>query len=484
MLWPRRGHCGRVHGQLVTGNGQRPPNEQRVAGSGQRLSVLAVMMLGACIALPAQTTSGRCTRFEFRNTPNTRLAYQRLPSGNQNIFIGAGVNAYCALQNLTIIADSAEHYGDVGVWYLIGRVRYAEPRVDVTSRRATYWTREDRLLAEGDVVATLPSGTVMRGPRVEYWREVPNVRPRARIEATGRPTIRLVQRDTTANAPPRADTVDVTANIVLMDGDSLVYTSGKVEISRPDIIARGDSAFMDSGREFARLMRDPSVEGRGDRPFTLTGIVIDVWSKQRALERVLAAGSGKATSRDLHLTADSIDLRMTAKQLSRGYAWGPRRAVAESPGHRLIADSLDILMPNQRLAEVRAVRRAYAESAPDSTKLPPGTARDWLRGDTVFAYFDTTARTAGDTSSGPRLRSLLARGNARAFYHLPPDDPRARQAALNYVVGRMITVSLQSQGVQTVSVAGKASGAYLQPSAGRRPAADTTTTPRAPTGTP
>lgn len=445
-----------------------------------------MMTLGAAIAVPAQTTSGRCTRFEFRNTPNTRLSYQRLPSGNQNIFIGAGVNAYCALQNLTILADSAEHYGDVGVWYLIGRVRYAEPRVDVTSRRATYWTREDRLLAEGDVVATLPSGTVMRGPRVEYWRETPNVRPRARIEATGRPTVRLVQRDTTlpANAPPRADTVNVTANVIILDGDSLVYTSGKVEISRPDLIARGDSAFMDSGKEFARLMREPSVEATGARPFTLTGTVIDVWSKQRAIDRVLAAGAGKATSRDLLLTADSIDLRMTAKQLSRGYAWGPRRAVAESPGHRLIADSLDILMPGQRLTEVRAVRRAYAESAPDSTKLPPGTARDWLRGDTVFAYFDTTARAAGDTSGGPRLRSLRARGNARAFYHLPPDDPRARQAALNYVVGRMITVSLQNQGVQRVSVAGQASGAYLQPSTGRRPAPDSGAAPKPPAGRP
>ena len=473
MGWMRRIFSRRSHGQ-------------RVAGSGQRLLALVAMTLGASVSVDGQTTSGRCTRFEFRNTPNTRLSYQRLPSGNQNIFIGAGVNAYCALQNLTIIADSAEHYGDVGVWYLIGRVRYAEPRVDVTSRRATYWTREDRLLAEGDVVATLPSGTVMRGPRVEYWRETPNVRPRARIEATGRPTVRLVQRDTIApaNAPKKADTVNVTANVIIMDGDSLVYTSGKVEISRPDLVARGDSAFMDSGKEFARLMREPSVEATGERPFTLTGTVIDVWSKQRSLDRVLAAGAGKATSRDLLLTADSIDLRMTAKQLSRGYAWGPRRAVAESPGHRLIADSLDILMPNQRLSEVRAVRRAYAESAPDSTKLPPGTARDWLRGDTVFAYFDTTARAAGDTAGGPRLRSLRARGNARAFYHLPPDDPRARQAALNYVVGRMITVSLQSQGVQTVSVAGKASGAYLQPNAGRRPAADSAATRKPPTGTP
>ena len=461
-------------------------HRQRATGNGQRLLAVAGLTLGAWVSVGAQTTSGRCTRFEFRNTPNTRLSYQRLPSGNQNIFIGAGVNAYCALQNLTILADSAEHYGDVGVWYLIGRVRYAEPRVDVTSRRATYWTREDRLLAEGDVVATLPSGTVMRGPRVEYWRETPNVRPRARIEATGRPTVRLVQRDTTlpANAPPRVDTANVTANVIVMDGDSLVYTSGKVEISRPDLIARGDSAFMDSGKEFARLMREPSVEATGARPMTLTGTVIDVWSKQRSIERVLAAGAGKATSRDLLLTADSIDLRMTAKQLSRAFAWGPRRAVAESPGHRLIADSLDILMPGQRLTEVRAVRRAYAESAPDSTKLPPGTARDWLRGDTVFAYFDTTARAAGDTSGGPRLRSLRARGNARAFYHLPPDDPRARQAALNYVVGRMITVSLQNQGVQTVSVAGKASGAYLQPSAGRRPAADTSAAPKPPAGRP
>ena len=48
----------------------------------------------------------------------------------------------------------------------------------------------------------------------------------------------------------------------------------------------------------------------------------------------------------------------------------------------IIADSLDIAMPGQDLQEVRAVRSAYAESPPDSTKIIVKEP-DWIRGDTA-----------------------------------------------------------------------------------------------------
>ena len=449
---------------------------------GARCGLLAAGL--ALLASPGAAAQGRCNQFEFRNTPNTRLSFQRLPSGNQNIFIGAGVNAYCASQNLTIIADSAEHYGDLGIWYLIGRVHYVEPRVNVKSRRATYWTREDRLLAEGDVVAALPSGTFMRGPRAEYWREIPNVRPRARLVADGRPRITLVQRDTTrppSDTGARADTVDVTADRVILDGDSLVYAGGRVEITRPDIVARGDSAFMDRGREYARLTRQPSITGSGARPFTLQGRVIDSWSKNRRLERVVAAGDARATSRDMVMSSDTIDMRIAANLLVRAFVWGSRRASVESPSQRLLADSLDVIMPGQRLAEVRAVGAGYAESAPDTLRLPRGTARDWLRGDTVTAYFDTATRApAADTARGARLERLVAVGTARSLYHLEPTERNAAAAARNYVRGRRIVVAFVEGQVDTVTVSGDASGVYTDPTSTRASTsrADTTAAPR------
>ena len=190
-----------------------------------------------------------------------------------------------------------------------------------------------------------------------------------------------------------------------MEGDSLVYASGRVEITRPDLVATGDSAFMDSGSEFARLMREPQVKGLGTRTFTLTGGVIDIFSRNRLLERVVATPSGHALSQDLELVADTVDLRVQNNQLQRVIAWGKGRARAVSPEREIVADSIDAIMPGQRVREVRALRNAYAESNPDSGVV--STQRDWMRGDTIVARFDSLVGT--DTASRPRIREIVAR---------------------------------------------------------------------------
>jgi hypothetical protein len=171
------------------------------------------------------------------------------------------------------------------------------------------------------------------------------------------------------------------------------------------VIARGDSAAMDQGREWARLMRRPTIEGRGTRPFTLTGAVIDLFARNRALERVLTMGTGRVVSEDMTLTADTLDFRMEQALLQRAYAWGPARARAVSPSYDITADSMDVQMPGQRLTEVRALRQAYAQSRPDTLRIRT-SERDWMRGDTILATFDPPV--AADTSKRPRIRELVA----------------------------------------------------------------------------
>src|ERR1700737_5125541 len=132
--------------------------------------------------------------------------------------------------------------------------------------------------------------------------------------APQRPPLTLVQKDTTGKGRP-PDTAYVVANQIAMEGDSLVYASGRVQITRPDLLATGDSAFLDSGRDFARLMREPLVKGVVTRTFTLTGGIIDVYSKNRQVERVVATPNGHALSQDLERVADSIDLRVANNPL-------------------------------------------------------------------------------------------------------------------------------------------------------------------------
>ena len=410
---------------------------------------------------------------EFLNTVNTRMNILRSTVGAATTFLGGGVVARCIGQGNLLKADSAEYYEGEGRLYLVGSVRYTEPRAVVTSRTMTYYQRVDHLHAEGDVVAVMSNGSTLRGPVVDYYRSTPQ-RPLARMVAPSRPRVTLVQRDTSGRGRP-PDTAHVVANTIVMDGDSLVYASLRVEITRPDLIAKGDSAFLDTGRDFARLMMSPSVEGKGPRPFTLTGGVIDLFSRSRQLERVVATPKGHALSQDLELFADSIDLRLRANQLERAVAWGAGRARAISPEREIIADSIDAIMPGQRVREVHAVGSAFANSAPDSGIVT--LERDWLSGDTIVAHFDSVATT--DTTGRPQIREIVANGSARSYYQMKNSRGTPTQPSVNYVRGRIIEIDFANKRVATVTVTDQATGILIEPA----PEAAASASPAAPAGT-
>jgi hypothetical protein len=419
---------------------------------------LASLLLAGAVFAPLRLASQvpqQCVlQFESRTEPRTRL--EQLPSGKYNAFQGGGVTYHCEGQGNTLVADSAEYYGEQGVLYLIGNVHYSEPRARVNSQRMTYYQLEDRLHAEGNVDVTLQNGTTMNGPAMDYYRVTPT-RPLARAVATDRPRMKLIQRD--AQGKP-GEPVDVLAQTITAEGDNLVYASGRVEITRPDIISRSDSAMLDSQREFVRLLKTPTVESRTGHPFSLAGGVIDLYSRQRILERVVATPGGHVISQDLELLADSVDLRVRDNQLQRVMAWGRTRAEAISPERQIIADSIDAVMPGQVLREVRAMRKAYANSIPDTARIA-SKERDWMRGDAIIAQFDPVASANGETK--PRPRQIVATGNASSFYQLATTAGTRVQPAINYVRGKIITVSFTAGEVNTVDVVEQASGVYLEP---------------------
>ncbi len=399
------------------------------------------------------------------------------PSGNRTTVFSGGLVAHCIGQGNTLTADSAEYYQADGRLFLIGNVHYTEPRATVTSHTMTYYQNDDHLHAEGDVVAVTANGSTLRGPVAEYYRSTPQ-RPLARLFAPQRPTVSLVQKDTTGKGRP-PDTANVVANQIAMEGDNLVYASGRVQITRPDLLATGDSAFLDSGRDFARLMRGPSVKGVGTHTFTLTGGVIDVYSKNRQVERVVATPNGHALSQDLELVADSIDLRVASNRLQRAMAWGKTRAHAISPEREIVADSIDAILPDQRVREVRALRKAYAESNPDSGVV--SAQRDWMSGDTIIARFDSIPPT--DTSSKPRIRQIVALSDARSFYQMKNSKGPANEPSVNYVRGRVIEIDFEDRKVATVTVIDKATGVMVEP-APQPASAKPSTTATSPSATP
>ncbi len=422
------------------------------------LTMLALSAPALATSQGVAPPSGRC-RFLFDNKPSTRLVLQKLPSGSYNSFIGAGVVARCPAQGLVLRADSLESYGDEGRLYFVGHVDYSEPRLRLKSDFLTYFQNEERLLSIGNVDARLPNGSTLRGPQTEFLRAIPRVRPQQSATAVGRPTISLVEKDAQGREQPP---VRITGNNVYLQGDSVVSAQGQVIVVRPELTATGDSLYVDGGPGLLRIMRGPKIVGTKGRPFTLVGETIDLLSRRRKLERVLAKTGAEAVSEDLNLKSDSIDLRVTDDRLQRAIAWGTSRANATSPTQTIVADSIDVLLPAQRVRELRAIRRATAEGVPDTTKFHT-TERDRLTGDTIVALFDSVS--ARDTSSKPRIRLLTATGHASSLQHLPPQDTTLCVPAQNYVRGRLIRVTFDSAKVSNIVVTDplQSGGIYLEP---------------------
>lgn len=418
----------------------------------RRLLLLAGALLGSAEYAGAQALPN-CD-YIFENTPATTANLVQQPSGQSLMILGRGVIVSCAGQNNRISSDSAQFNQESGVLLLIGNVHYSEPQITITAQRMTYFRGEDRLNAEGNVVATMSSGSMMNAPAADYYRAVVG-RPVSRTVATGRPQLSLVEPGEGGAA---VEPVLVLADQIVLVGDSLAYASRRVDITRTSVKANSDSAFVDSEREFVRLMLSPVVIGRGERPFTMRGGVIDLFSRERKLERVLATPSGHVLSGDLELLADSIDLRLVNEQLQEAYAWGPGRARATSPDRDITADSIYVSTPNQRLREMHAVGDAFANSIPDTATVT-SNERDWISGDSIIARFDSAA--SGDTTRAVP-RELVASGSARSFYQFGNPEGARERPTVNYVRGRIIAIAFADGEVSTVTVTDRASGVYLE----------------------
>lgn len=405
----------------------------------------------------------------YTATDSTRVRMYSSGTGERITYIGGGVDATCAGQGNRLLADSAEHYSERGLLYLFYNVRYTEPGMQLTSERMTYYTVEERLVAQGDVKGKLESGTRFEGPEIDYYRAAVGVRDESSWTAPGRPFVRMraqregeeqtVRLDSLGNIV--SDSVDIFANTIRSRNDSLVWASGNVLIERFDMRATADSAMLDNGAEFARLLVDPVITGKGERPFTLDGEIIDLWSRDQQLERVVSMKEASVLSDSLTLTGDTIDIRLADQLIERVFAWGGRSR-ADAPSQRIDADSLDILMPGQRLSEVRAVGSAMATSYPDTAKIFSEDL-DWIAGDTIFAFFETESQAVADSNEQPRMREVVATGSARSLYQMAPSSGEKGLPNISYSRGRVITVRFENGEAKTVDVLDQASGLFLEP---------------------
>ncbi len=354
--------------------------------------------------------------------------------------------AKCAAKKLTVSSDSIQYYGDEGRTVLIGHANYKDPRILLKSDFLTYYEVDERILATQNVDARLPSGSTIKGPQVEFLRAVPRLRAQQQATATGRPTISLIERDAEGKTQPP---VRVTGNTVWLKGDSVVASQGQVVVVRPELIATGDSLYGDASSGLLRVMRNPKIVGTRGRRFTLVGETIDLLTNKRKLERVLAKNAAEAESEDLNLKSDTIDMRVSGDLLQRAMVWGNGRAHATSPTQSVIADSIDVMLPGQRVREMHALRGASAEGLPDTSRFVT-IEKDRLTGDTIIARFDSVPER--DTTTRPRIRQLFSIGHATSLRHVVANDTTLCVPTVIYARGRLIDVKFNAGLIDTVRV--------------------------------
>ena len=441
-------------------------------------------VIAVLLVLQAQdTTAGRPCRVAVDSmghyAETTNAAGEKVTNG------GGGVLAHCVGTGTTIAADSFAHYAALGRLDLIGSVQIRDTGFALDARLARYYLRDERLEAHNNVVAVnRRTGSVLRGPNLNYWRAVPGVRDTVLMYATQRPTVEYRQQ-----AP--GDTTQVEPYIIVSDrlrmkGDDRVWAGGKVTIDRSDFAARSDSMMMDQTRGFGVLVGGtPTVEGRGrtatgtaTKNYTLVGVRIELALAGRDIRAIKAMRTAQATGADWMLTADTIDLRIADKQLQQTFAWGDSlRPHAISTLYTIQSDSLAIDSPGEVLTESRAFGDAFSTAKRDSTTTANET--DWITGDSLTIRF-AQEQDSITKATRSRLRELVSRGSARALTHHPPDTRDTVQAKLgpsiNYSRGNRITVAMRQDRIERVVVAGRADGVHLEP---RPPAPADTSKPAA-----
>ncbi len=401
-------------------------------------------------------------------------------AGEKTTYGGGGVLAHCVGTGTTISADSFAHYSAIGRLDLIGRVQIRDTGLALDARIVRYYLRDERLEAHNNVVAVnRRTGSVLRGPNLNYWRAVPGIRDTVEMYATQRPTVEYRQGASAGGGGGGGgggDSASEEPYIIVGDrlrfkGDDRMWAGGKVTIDRSDFAARSDSMMMDQTRGFGVLVGKPSVEGKGrastgaaaGKTYTLVGTRIELALEQRDIRGVKALGNGKATGADRTLTADTIDLHIADKLLQQTFAWGDTtRPHAISALYTIQADSLAIDSPGEVLKESRAFGNAFSTAKRDSTTKANET--DWITGDSLTIRF-AQEQDSVTKSTRSRLRELIARGSARALTHHPPDarDTTAAGPSINYSRGKQITVAMLRDRIGRVVVAGKADGVHLEP---------------------
>ena len=306
-----------------------------------------------------------------------------------------------------------------------------------------------------------------------------------------------------ATAPDELEEVEpgspyiVDGDRIFIQGDGYFRATGNVEIERDSLNAFADSVEYDQVAGRILLQGSARVDGP---TYDLVGGTITLGMDGDDIDQVQAVRDAVLTGEELVLTSPEIRIYLIDDLLQRLIAvmapaapeavaadTSAARPLAEADDFELTADSIEVIAPGEALQRIFAGGTARSVSrARDSLNvdlLPEVARTDWLEGDTVIVTFvpvDTLDRVesvvdaaegerlAADTAqSAYRIDKIVARGDARSLYRLPPADTTGVAGvdapAVHYVLGDEIAIIMADGEVDYMEVTGQTRGMHLEP---------------------
>lgn len=474
------------------------------------------LLLACAAAWPAASAHAQISArdCEIVDGRDLRVLNQGMP--NERAILSGDAQIRCT-GGVLVRADTMISHTAAGRREFVGNVLFQDSLKSLTADRVDYEHADGRALARGNVMLVdRVDGSVVRdASELEYLRETPD-RPESRAIVRGRPHATLYQSrpaaDTAGSAaagePPPP--LEIDADSMAIVGERVYRAIGNVEMQRGETHGTAGEAEFDQVEQRVVLLGEAIIEGEG---FTLSGerlvaylagehlrevhaleeavllgedLRIDapelqVYFRDGAVHRMIAMRLPAETGPDSSAAAAADSLAAAADTLVTDEApAAPLRTVGPQPRATatefwLVADSIDALIPDQRLEQVVAVGNAYGERAADSltAALPELVGRDWLRGDTITGYFveaPAADTVATDSTSDGRARNRVALerlvavgegGKAQSLYRIREEGKD--RPGVNYLTANRIMLFLRDGEVVSVEAVGPVRGYHLQP---------------------
>lgn len=477
-----------------------------------KLPSLSALLLGLSAALAPAGADAQARADECSVTAFERVDRQELNGYITTYVVKPVVDCQSGTR---LRADEATIFALSNEVHLSGNVFFEDPEKRLTSQTAMYSSVSGRLFAQGDVVfVDRAEGSTLRGPQLEYFRPMEG-RPEPQMIAPGRPHLTVQPRSRPGEDDAgRGRPIEIDADRIVSLARDQMTATGSVVIDQEQFDATAEEAVLDQAAERLELRRDAEI--RGER-FTLSGDWVEATFPGGSFDRVTSRGEARLIGEELQVSAPELRIFLEEDLIQRLIAFGPRggkeRSHARAKTFALEADSLDALLPGQRLRQVVAVGNARGEGvdtlapkmptpaptdsaalaaktlagampeagppagkpdapAGDSVRARPVVSdRDWLEGDTIVAHFAAVdsaggqSRAAADaTDRDAELERLVATGDARSLYQMREESAApGTRPGLNYLSGAKIDLTFRNGEVDVAQVEGLRQGLYLDP---------------------